>query len=189
MRGRRCAKRSRSGRRKPQRLRGACASASSADARAASGLRPGTLRSPARSWLTGMCGPSPLRTLASGMGQIPWPGLDQRLKARSNPHCRNARPDAVNLPPECPSQGSTRDLRAIAAMERRKARRPPLRAGYLRPVLPEIGSAARRATGRVRHRASAVQRSIPLTFLKGTTDKAQPARHDKRAAERWLFDN
>ena len=35
-------------------------------------------------------------------------------------------------------------------------------------------------------RTSAVQRSIPLTFLKGTTDKAQPARRYKRAAERWL---
>jgi hypothetical protein len=180
MRGRRCAKRSRSGRRKPQRLRGACASASSADARAASGLRPGTLRSPARSWLTGMCGPSPLRTLASGMGQIPWPGLDQRLKARSNPHCRNARPDAVNLPPECPSQGSTRDLRAIAAMERRKARRPPLRAGYLRPVLPEIGPTARRVTGRVRQSRQRRPALHPPHFFEG--DHGQGAARAPRQA-------
>ena len=43
--------------------------------RAASGLRPEVLWPPARSWLTWMFGPSPLRTLAPGMGQIPGPGL------------------------------------------------------------------------------------------------------------------
>jgi hypothetical protein len=71
-------------------------------------------------------------------------------------------------------------------MERRKARRPRM-AGCLWPF-PETGSAARRATGAPVTRTSAVQRSIPLVFFQGERTKAPPARHDKRAAELWLFD-
>ena len=90
--------------------------------------------------------------------------------------------------PALSDRKSARDPRAIAAMERRKARRPPYG-----PVIS--GPACRRSAlprggppGASVKRTSAVQRSIPLTFLKGTTDKARPARRYKRAAELWLFE-
>jgi hypothetical protein len=74
-----------------------------------------------------------------------------------------------------------------AAMERRKARRPPLQAGHLRPIFPEMGSTARRAAGApVRAPASSGAPS-PLAFAGGEPKEARPARHDKRAAELWLI--
>ena len=62
----------------------------------------------------------------------------------------------------------------------------PSWAGYLRPNFRRSARPRGGPPGASVKRTSAVQRSIPLTFLKGTTDKAQPARRYKRAAERWL---
>jgi hypothetical protein len=77
--------------------------------------------------------------------------------------------------------------RKNAAMERRKARRPRM-AGHLRPF-PEMGSAERRAMGAPDRAPASPCASSPLTFSgRVPREAAQPARHFKRAAERWLFE-
>ena len=154
----------------PQRLRGACAGASSAPARAASGLRPGILRSPARSWLTWMCGPWPLRTLASGMGQIPGPGFKGATL-----HPRNARPDAVNLLPivSVKARHGTSGQSPRWSAGRRAG--PRSWAGDLRPNFRRSARPRGGPPGASVNRASAVQRSIPLTFSGGNGQGAARA--------------
>src|ERR1051325_3373862 len=112
-------KRSRSEMRRSIRLRGACGlGARPPRSRAASGLRPGTLRPPARSWLTLVVGSFAGHDARPGMGRYRSPALRELTH---DP--RKARPDAVNLP-RMSEQRLDTGLRANAAMERRKARRP-----------------------------------------------------------------
>ena len=87
-------------------------------------IAPGARRAPEKIMHAKVFGPSPLRTLAPGMGQKPWPG-PEGLKARSNRHFRNARPDADNADR---NEHTCRRPAENAAMERRKARRPLQRA-------------------------------------------------------------
>jgi len=94
MRGRRSGWRSR-GECEGIRWRGACAGASSAPARAVSGLRPGTLRSPARSWLTEAC--SALSGTADALARKAEPAPD--LEGQPD-RPRKARPDAVRKTPQ-----------------------------------------------------------------------------------------
>jgi hypothetical protein len=92
------------------------------------------------------------------------------LKAREQPHFREMRgPTADDAAPM--SDGvSIRKHAKIAAMERRKARRL--------------------ARGVSTHDVAPTGAPSPLFFAKeGKRNEARPARRDKRAAERWLFDN
>jgi hypothetical protein len=86
------------------------------------------------------------------------------------------------------AESAARCSKENAAMERRKARRPRM-AGDLWPDFRRSAQPRGEPPGASVNRASAVQRSIPLIFFERERTKAQPARHDKRAAQRWLFDN
>jgi hypothetical protein len=84
-----------------------------------------------------------------------------------------------------PELGESRKAFARAAAERREARRPASWAGDLRR---SEDRSARETDQRVRRSAPApVGALLPSCFSRsGKQTKAQPARHDKRAAERWL---
>jgi hypothetical protein len=146
---------------------GARARGSQPCTRAASGLRPEVLRPPARSWLTWIAGPSPLRTLAAGMRQIPGQGSNRRSNPRSATSA--ARPPMTRLRLSV-VEARQRKHAKIAAMERPKARR--LARGVSTKDVAPTGAPS------------------PLSFSgEEEGNKAQPARPYKRAAERWLFDN
>ena len=184
MRGRRCARRSRSGGRKPQRLRGACAGASSAPARAVSGLRPGTLRSPARSWLTWILGSF------AGADARPGMGRNRRPASRKLTHDpRRARPDAVNLLSHVSLgahtglQGNRRDG-APEGAPAPYGRSSPDRT-FRRWARPRGGP-----LGAPVSCTSVFGRSIsPHSFPGRSEQGAARAPLTKRAAERWLSDN
>ena len=108
--------------------------------------------------------PSPLRTLASGMGQIPGPGLQGDQKQGTTGHPRNARPDAGDAALNCRQDRSRPELAENAAMERRKAQPAAEMAGH-----PKRDGPARKTGHRVRpFRAPASSGApSPLAFLPG----------------------
>src|SRR2546423_9163911 len=81
-------------------------------------------------------------------------------------------------------ESAARRRKENAAAERRKARRRAYPAGDLR----RSGDRPDREAGHGvrRFRTSACRRSAPPRFWGAETDKAQPTRPYKRAAERWL---
>ena len=108
-----------------------------------------------------------------------WNGADtgarsQRLKARSNPHPRNARPDAVNLLPHADRE-SARDHQGNRRDGAPEGAPAPVMGRSSPAEFPEMGSTARRATGAPVKRTSAFGRSIPLAFSRGRRQGAARA--------------
>ena len=124
---------------------GARALASQASTRAASEARPGTIRSPARGWLT-EAGRSYGRLRSAPPTRVP------RSAQGAADRPRKARPDAETRTPRWSAErrGAFVRRRTLPKWMRRSALHPPLFAN------------------------------------EGKPNKAQPARHDRRAAERWL---
>jgi len=155
--------------------------ASSAPVRAASGLRPGILRSPARSWLTWVLGALPGEDARPGMGRNRKAGLKEATPSSATSAARRREP-ASRLP--APRRGTGHQgKRRDGAPEGAPA---PVWAGISGPDLPEMGATARRATGAPDMCTSDFLRSIsPHLFGRDEKkEEAPPARHDKRAAQR-----
>ncbi len=177
MRGRRCARRSRSGRR--QRLN-ACAAPAPGARHPGLGRRRGSARGhydpPARSWLTWMCSPSP-----GGRSPLEWGRnrgpVSQEIKSKEQPPSAKCAARRREPAPACPTEsrhGTTGKSPRWSAGRRAGPRYGPVISGR---SLPEMGSTARRATGApVRAPASSGAPS-PLAFARGEPKEARPARH------------
>jgi hypothetical protein len=136
--------------------------ASSASARAASGLRPGTLRSPVRSWLTWMNGAPAGEDARPGMGRNRKAGSGEATSPSAKCAARRREP-APNVRAKPPHGSSGQTPRWSAGR-----RAGPVMAGHLWPGLAGDGPYRETGHGCARTtRTSVSLRSISPRFFRG----------------------